>query len=528
MTAMTSLYFRINERGIQMIKQDKNRIMLLLSIGVVGLSILIHILHRSFHLFSDYLILNNINAIPDNLYLLLNLFLIVPILLGLVSVFIWLKGKTLKKYLPILNTLTLTFGSISIIAGGNGMVEYHFSIFMVIAIIAYYESINLILVSTAIFAIQHFVGYFVAPELLCGTHNYEFGLLMIHAIFLILASGATILQILAKNKYTMKLEKESEMQEKELNQILSNLMVTSKQVVNTSKILADDVDQTIIESNHITETMQQVAEGTQQQSVSTKESADAMNEMSIGIQRVAESANVISEHSQSAVQVAKEGEETVELAVEQMNFINKSVNQLSQMIMMLGKRTQRIDDIVHVITAISEQTNLLALNAAIEAARAGEHGKGFAVVANEVRNLAEQSQSSAKEITQLISEIHFDTNAAVEAMNVGIKDVGVGLGVVQKAGESFNNIVKASEVISVQIEEMSSVAEEMSASSQQVSASVEEVSQIADTTASNTKIAAHATEEQLKVIKGISDVSTTLNKLAEELQQLFIKFSHQE
>lgn len=509
-----------------MIHQDKNQLMLILSLAIVGLSILIHLLHRSFQLFGDYLILNHINAVPDHLSVLLNVLLLIPILLGLTSVFIHVKETELKKHLPLLHTLTLTFSSISLIAGGNGLVEYHFSIFMVLAILSYYESVRLILISTVIFAIQHFFGYFLTPELICGTSDYHFGLLMIHAIFLILSSGATILQIRAKQTHTDKLKKENELQENELKQILSNLALTSKQVINTSKILVKDVEKTIMQSNHITETMQQVAEGAEQQSLATKESAGAMNEMAIGIQRVAESANIVSEQSKSTVQVAKNGEETVELAVKQMDFINESVTQLSATITMLGTRTQTIDEIVQVITSIAEQTNLLALNAAIEAARAGEHGKGFAVVADEVKKLAEQSQSSAKEITQLINEIHVGTNDAVKAMNVGIKDVNVGIEVVHKAGASFTDIVQASELIAVQIEETSAIAEEMSASSQQVSASVEEVSRIADASASNTNLAAHSTEEQIKVIKGILYVSDDLKKLAEELEQLIMKFSH--
>lgn len=123
-----------------MIHQDKNQLMLILSLAIVGLSILIHLLHRSFQLFGDYLILNHINAVPDHLSVLLNVLLLIPILLGLTSVFIHVKETELKKHLPLLHTLTLTFSSISLIAGGNGLVEYHFSIFMVLAILSYYDT----------------------------------------------------------------------------------------------------------------------------------------------------------------------------------------------------------------------------------------------------------------------------------------------------------------------------------------------------------------------------------------------------
>jgi methyl-accepting chemotaxis protein len=67
---------------------------------------------------------------------------------------------------------TLTFSSMSIITGRNGMVEYHFSIFMVAAMLAYYENITLIIVMTTLFAVQHVSGVFFIPQLVFGTDSY--------------------------------------------------------------------------------------------------------------------------------------------------------------------------------------------------------------------------------------------------------------------------------------------------------------------------------------------------------------------
>ncbi len=210
---------------------SRNKTMLIVSAFVVLLSVVIHLLHRVFGFLETYLIIQGVTPLSPGLQLLQNLFFIVPILLLIVSFFLFKKEK--HDQLPLLLTLTLTFASISIIAGGDGLVEYHFSIFMVLAFIIFFNSFKLILISTVIFAIQHFGGYFLFPQLLCGTENYAFSLLMIHAVFLILMSGAASLIITLQNRATslMQIEKEKQQEKEEL--LVAQLTKTANQVLNT-------------------------------------------------------------------------------------------------------------------------------------------------------------------------------------------------------------------------------------------------------------------------------------------------------
>ena len=120
---------------------------------------------------------------------------------------------------------------------------------------------------------------------------------------------------------------------------------------------------------------------------------------------------------------AEQGQKAVAEAVSSMQAIATAVSRASGVVDQLGEYGQQIGDIVKVIDEIAAQTNLLALNAAIEAARAGEQGRGFAVVADNVRQLAERSSQSTKEIAELIAKVQQGTSQAVEAMAAGVNDV---------------------------------------------------------------------------------------------------------
>jgi methyl-accepting chemotaxis protein len=114
------------------------------------------------------------------------------------------------------------------------------------------------------------------------------------------------------------------------------------------------------------------------------------------------------------------------------------------MINRLGKRSQEIGQILKVIDEVTDQTSLLALNAAILAAQAGEHGKGFAVVAEEIRELAERTAASTKEIANVIAAVQQDTAGSVQAMSKGREAVENGSELVKITSEVFEQVAESS------------------------------------------------------------------------------------
>ncbi len=135
-----------------------------------------------------------------------------------------------------------------------------------------------------------------------------------------------------------------------------------------------------------------------------------------GLTENAERAGQANTLARDACLIAEEGGKTVAGVVATMGAITDS--------------SRRISEIIGVMDGIAFQTNILALNAAVEAARAGPHGKGFAVVAAEVRSLAQNSASAAKEIKDLIT--------------TSVQQIGNGAEQVQSAGATMENIVTSS------------------------------------------------------------------------------------
>ena len=267
-----------------------------------------------------------------------------------------------------------------------------------------------------------------------------------------------------------------------------------------------------------------ITEGAGRQSAAVTEAAKVVESMSQKMEEVASVASAVAAAANETTKTTVEGQKGLASAIESMQAIGAGAEQVGGAIQALDASSQHISEMVAMITAIAGQTNLLALNAAIEAARAGEHGRGFAVVADEVRKLAEQSETAAREITNLIAENNGNIRQTVDVMGVQKTRVGEGVDRVNEAGRQFAEIARLVEDLSKKIMGITKVAEAVVADSRNTVRSVEEVKTISVTVAGEAESVSAATEEQAASMQEIASASQTLAHLAQDLQALVGKF----
>ena len=310
----------------------------------------------------------------------------------------------------------------------------------------------------------------------------------------------------------------------ELRKLVRQVNELSQTLAASSEELAASAEQSSEVSQQVAQAITEVAAGTSKQLSAVNDASAIVEEVSASAEEVAATAETITGLSHKSTAATLNGSSAIDRAVQQMGNIGDGSKAVNDAVEKLAESSRHIGEIVNVISGIAGQTNLLALNAAIEAARAGEQGRGFAVVAEEVRKLAEQSESATKEITKLIAQNHMDIQKAVQAMEVSSSSVKVGIDVVNAAGVTFREISQLTEEVSTQMEGISSAIGEIAKGSERIVVSVRDIETVSKDSAGQSQSVSAAAEEMTASMTEISSSSQSLAKMAQELQVAIARF----
>jgi methyl-accepting chemotaxis protein len=321
-----------------------------------------------------------------------------------------------------------------------------------------------------------------------------------------------------------KLARSFQVMTQHLHDVIGAVGTTASLLAASSKELSASAEQTNQASEEIAATIQNVAEGADTQMQSAERIGQSVQEITTIADQVVSSGHLTFEAAAAASDKATDGAHAIQTVVTQMSTIQETVTELSGSIRELGDRSAEIGQVVSLITDIASQTNLLALNASIEAARAGEQGRGFAVVAGQIRKLAEQSGGAAEQIVRLISVTQQEIGKAVYSMEAATLQVTDGMGIVQTAGASFEEIERSTGSVSERIQHVGEALAALSAGINEVYEAISHIRNVTEQTAMSAQTVSAASEEQAATLEGISHSIASLSDTSAELQGMMNRF----
>ncbi|GAB1385403.1 methyl-accepting chemotaxis protein [Melaminivora sp.] len=411
-------------------------------------------------------------------------------LLGLSALSLWWAPGTLAARMA--QCVALVGLVVLHIQLSHGTIEYHFGVFVTLALLLVYRDWRPIVLGALLFAVHHLsfnqlqaMGF----DLYCLSQPH-WGVIVLHAGYVVIQ---TALEVLMAVRMASTAREGDELRalmaqidqadgihlDVQQAQVSSHAASAMRDALLRMRAAVEQVRQSgdgvRIASAEIAQGNLDLSGRTEQQASALAQTAAAMDELGTTVRQNADNAQQANRLAIQASDVASAGGTVVGDVVQTMRGIDEA--------------SRKIADIIGVIDSIAFQTNILALNAAVEAARAGEQGRGFAVVAGEVRQLAQRSAAAAREIKELI-------NASVDRVSQGTQ-------LADKAGATMQEVVTS-------IRRVTDIVGEISVASSQQS---QGVGQVGDAITQMDQ----STQQNAALVEQMAAAANSLNQQAEQL-----------
>ncbi|MBO3461605.1 methyl-accepting chemotaxis protein [Aetokthonos hydrillicola Thurmond2011] len=259
-------------------------------------------------------------------------------------------------------------------------------------------------------------------------------------------------------------------------------------------------------STNIAATILQQERTIVQQSASVNQTTATVEQVGAFATESAKQAETSAEGVQQALTLTEKGVSTVALTVDGISELRNQVMAIAGQAAHLSQQTSQISKVSLLVAKFATQTNILALNAEVEAVKAGEEATGFGMIAKEIRNLADQSNESAAQISLLVDQVQGAIDSTVLVTQEGTRKADDGIKLAQETGDAFTNIADAVKNIFFNNEKIVLTAKQQAAAVQQIISAMNNINLGAKETAVAITQIKNATVELNETVQNLQDL----------------------
>lgn len=309
-----------------------------------------------------------------------------------------------------------------------------------------------------------------------------------------------------------------------LIRMITKVKTGTENLRSTTAVINDSVEQNSKGSRKISDAVDTMLEGLKAQQDEVSGIVDQISHMEKTAKEVSDDAGMIHQNSEEARAHAESGMQKIEAYVAQMQEVDRSMQEMNKVFASFDESTGGMEKALNSITEIASQTNLLSLNASIEAARAGEAGKGFAVVAEEIRQLADNSQTIAGQIGRMIGEVQKQADAMNAQLARSLKQLEIGNEMTRETRNSFELIRESTHVVGSSVDHIMERVNDLSDQIGVTSKGVDTIFRAAENNVDEINEVSTIVTQESANLQEVSEAMGRLLQSTVELEELVLEF----